>query len=174
MYSTYYVYLCTIATKYIYDAEVAKEIADDVFINAWNSRTTLHHPITAYLVRAVQNRCFNHLQRKRTQEIPLTEAQEQLLSIQEQAININEQPLAYLEDKEFETLVKNAIESLPAKCKEIFQQYVYDRKSYEEIAQANGISSSTVRVQIKIGLTKIKETIKKYYPALLFIIFFEK
>jgi RNA polymerase sigma-70 factor (ECF subfamily) len=171
MYSTYYVYLCTIATKYIYDAETAKEIVNDVFINTWNNRATLNNPITAYLVRAVQNRCLNHIQRKRTQEVPLTDEQEQLLTIQEQAINANDHPLAWLEDKEFETLVSNAINSLPPKCKDIFQQYLYQHKSYEEIAESNGISASTVRVQIKIGLTKIKDILNKYYDLFLFLFF---
>lgn len=174
LYSTYYVYLCSVATKYIYDAETAKEIVNDVFINTWNNRATLNDPVTPYLVRAVQNRCLNHIQRKRTQEVPLTDVQEQLLTIQEQAINADDHPLAWLEDKEFETFVANAINSLPAKCKDIFQQYLYQHKTYEEIAEANGIAPSTVRVQIKIGLSKIKELIYKYYRFLIFFIFFEK
>lgn len=174
LYSTYYVYLCSIATKYIYDTETAKEIVNDVFINTWNNRATLNDPVTPYLVRAVQNRCLNHIQRKRTQEVPLTDVQEQLLTIQEQAINADDHPLAWLEDKEFETFVADAIDSLPAKCKDIFQQYLYQHKTYEEIAEANGIAPSTVRVQIKIGLSKIKELIYKYYRFLIFFIFFEK
>ena len=174
LYSTYYVYLCSVATKYIYDVETAKEIVNDVFINTWNNRATLNDPVTPYLVRAVQNRCLNHLQRKRTQEVPLTDVQEQLLTIQEQAINADDHPLAWLEDKEFETFVADAIDSLPTKCKDIFQQYLYQHKTYEEIAVANGIAPSTVRVQIKIGLSKIKELIYKYYRFLIFFIFFEK
>lgn len=174
MYSTYYVYLCTVATKYIYDAEIAKEIVNDVFINTWHNRATLKDPVTAYLVRAVQNRSFNYLQRKRTHEIPLTEVQEQLLTIQEQAIYTEDHPLTYLEDKEFETFIADAIESLPTKCKDIFQQYLYQYKSYEEIAQANGITPSTVRVQIKIGLAKIKDLISKYYYLFILLFFSEK
>ena len=174
LYSSYYVYLCTVATKYIYDAEIAKEIVNDVFLSTWHNRTSLKDPVTAYLIRAVQNRCLNHIQRKRTQEVLLTDVQEQLLTIQEQAISAEEQPLAHLEDKEFEQSISEAIDSLPPKCKEIFQQYLYQHKSYEEIAQTNGISPNTVRVQIKIGLSKIKDLIKRDYYFLLFLIFFQK
>jgi RNA polymerase sigma-70 factor (ECF subfamily) len=174
LYTAYYVYLCTVAVKYIYDPEVAKEIVNDVFLCTWHNRTSLKDPVTAYLIRAVQNRCINHLQRKRTQEVPLTDMQEQLLTIQEQAIGVEEQPLAYLENKEFEELISSAINTLPPKCKLIFQQYLYQHKSYEEIAQTNGISPNTVRVQIKIGLSKIKDLIKEEYCFLFFLIFFEK
>lgn len=174
LYSSYYVYLCTVATKYIYDPEIAKEIVNDVFLSTWQNRTSLKDPVTAYLIRAVQNRCLNHIQRKKMQEVPLTDIQEQLLTIQEQAISSEEQPLSYLEDQEFEKLIADAIDALPPKCKEIFQQYLYQHKSYEEIALTNGISPNTVRVQIKIGLSKISDLIKRYYPLLLFLIFFEK
>lgn len=31
LYSTYYVYLCAVATKYIFNSETAREIVNDVF-----------------------------------------------------------------------------------------------------------------------------------------------
>ncbi|MCC8096588.1 MAG: hypothetical protein LIP05_15405 [Tannerellaceae bacterium] len=52
---------CAVATKYIYDPETAKEIVNDVFLNIWNNHTPLTSPVNAYLVKAVRNRCLNHL-----------------------------------------------------------------------------------------------------------------
>ena len=156
LYTTFYVYLCAVATKYVYNSEAAREIVNDVFMN-------------------VRNYCLNYLRDKRQQEVPLSDVQENLLSIQELQIDADPHPLAYLENKEFEEKIYRAVDSLPAKCRDIFVQYLYHNKTYEEIAITNHISSSTVRVQIKIGLAKLRELLGDLYPLFLLIFnFFEK
>lgn len=171
LYKTFYVYLCAIATKYVYRADTAKEITNDVFLNVWKNHATLEYPVKSYLIRAVKNRCINHLQREKTSEVPLSEVKEQLLAHQEEQIGREEHPLAYLENKEFEQMIYDAIDTLPPKCKKIFTQYLYQNKTYEEIAQINNISTSTVRVQIKIGLSKLRLLLGDYY--LLFLVIFK-
>lgn len=167
LYNDRYVYLCAVATSYVYDREAAKEIVNDVFLNVWHHRASLHETLHAYLMRAVRNRCLNHIRDKQTKEMSLTHAQEQLLKIKEEAIMTDEHPLAWLENRESEQLIARAIETLPDKCKTIFKQHLYRHKSYEEIANLNDISSSTVRVQIRIGLLKIKDLLHKYYKTIL-------
>jgi hypothetical protein len=175
LYTTFYVYLCAVATKYVYNPEAAREIVNDVFMNVWNHHSALIHPVNAYLIRSVRNYCLNYLRDKRQQEVPLSDVQENLLSIQELQIDADPHPLAYLENKEFEEKIYRAVDSLPAKCRDIFVQYLYHNKTYEEIAITNHISSSTVRVQIKIGLAKLRELLGDLYPLFLLIFnFFEK
>jgi len=171
LYTAYYVYLCAVATKYLYKAEIAQEIVNDVFMNVWDKRADIVYPANAYLIKAVQNRCLNYIQRQRRKEVPLSDIQERLLTIQEQQIGPDSHPLAYLENKEFEEKIYKAISTLPEKCREIFEQYLYQNKSYNEIAETNQITHSTVRVQIKIGLSKLKDLLGDYYP--LFLLLFD-
>lgn len=174
LYSNTYVYLCAVATKYIFNAEASREVVNDVFINVWNNRSTLTYPIRAYLVRAVQNRCLNHLRQQRLQMVSMSDVQEQLLNIQEQQIGEESHPLASLENKEFEERIYSAVNLLPEKCRDIFIQYLYHNKTYDEIAQSNHISPSTVRVQIKIGLSKLKILLGDYYPLFLLVFNFSQ
>ena len=175
LYDCYYRYLCAYATTYVFNPDEAKEIVNDVFMNVWNHHSALIHPVNAYLIRSVRNYCLNYLRDKRQQEVPLSDVQESLLSIQELQIDADPHPLAYLENKEFEEKIYRAVDSLPAKCRDIFVQYLYHNKTYEEIAITNHISSSTVRVQIKIGLAKLRELLGDLYPLFLLIFnFFEK
>ncbi|RHJ95032.1 RNA polymerase sigma-70 factor [Parabacteroides bouchesdurhonensis] len=169
LYSTYYVYLCAVATKYVYRTDAAQEIVNDVFLNVWNNHETLIHPVNAYLIRSVQNRCLNYLRQQRIQEVSLSEVQESLLNIRESQVEIESQPLAKLENKEFEEKIYVAVNKLPPKCRDIFTQYLYYDKSYDEIAKANNITTSTVRVQIKIGLSKLKELLEDIYPLFLLV-----
>ncbi|WP_085536362.1 RNA polymerase sigma-70 factor [Massilibacteroides vaginae] len=170
LYTTYYVYLCAVSTKYVYNYEIAKEIVNDVFLNIWNKRGSLEYPIKTYLTRSVQNRSLNHLRNKQTEEISLSELDEYVLAFHEEQVNLGQQPLTYLENSEFEKLVEEAVQSLPDKCRRIFTEYLYNHKSYEEIAKLYDISSSTVRVQVKIALSKLKDTLKDYY--LLFLVLY--
>lgn len=174
LYSSCYVYLCAVATKYILNAEASREIVNDVFVNVWNNRSTLAYPVWAYLIRAVQNRCLNHLRGQRLQTISMSDVQEHLLTIQEQQIGEESHPLAYLENKEFEERIYSAVHLLPEKCRDIFVQYLYHNKTYDEIAESNHISPSTVRVQIKIGLSKLKILLGDYYPLFLLVFNFLK
>lgn len=169
LYTTFYVYLCAVAVKYVYDPDAAQDIVNDVFLNVWNNKTQLIHPVNAYLIRAVKNRCINYISRKLPQEIPLTDVDEHLLKFQEKLIDTEDQPLAYLENKEFEQLIYESIKTLPPKCRLIFEQYLYHNKSYEEIAKENNIASSTVRVQVKLGLGRIRAVLGDFYPLFLLI-----
>lgn len=170
LYMAYYVYLCTVSTKYVYDAEVAKEIVNDVFLNVWNIREKLVYPIKTYLIRSVQNRSLNYLRDKRIKEVALSELDEYMIAFNEEQVAAPQQPLEYLENKEFESLVSEAIDNLPDKCRDIFIQYLYKHKSYEEIAEMYNLSESTVRGQVRIALTKLKKDMGGFYP--LFILVF--
>lgn len=129
LYNAYYVYLCAVATKYVYQAEAAEEIVNNVFLNVWDNRESLIFPIKAYLIRSVQNRSLNYLRQQKMQFSPLSEVQEYLSTFGEQQIAENDYPLTQLENKELETQIYTAIQSLPPKCRDIFVEYVYNNRS---------------------------------------------
>ena len=165
LYSTYYVYLCAVAVKYVYKPEMAEEIVNDVFLNVWNNRSSLFYPIKAYLVRAVQNQCLSYYRKKRLDEIAVSDIKDYTVEIYEQLVYLDSSPLACLENKELANQISKAIDQLPEKCREIFIQHLYYNKTYEEIAQMKNISSSTVRVQIKQGLSKLRVLLGDLYPV---------
>lgn len=171
LYSASYVYLCAVATKYVYDYETAREIVNDVFLNVWNKRETLEYPIKAYLIRSVRNRSLNYLRSMRTEDVSISELDEYMISYHAEQNQLDAEPLKTLENKEFEELVADAVSNLPEKCRNIFTQYLYHHKSYDEIAQLYDITNSTVRVQIRIALSKMKEFLGDSY--LFFIMFYD-
>lgn len=168
LYNTYYTYLNTIAIYYLYDKNVSAEVVDDVFLNIWYKRKSLSFPIHSYLIRAVQNGCLNYIRSQRTMQTVLDAHQEQILSFQEESILSTPCPLQELELKEMEAEIKDAIHQLPPKCRSVFEAYFYAGKQAEEIAVEMGLTVSTVRVQIKNALDKLKQTLSH----LQFILFF--
>jgi len=117
LYDNYYTYLNTIALCYILDKDIANEIVNDVFMNVWYKRSTLSYPIHAYLIQSVKNGCLNYIRSQQTNERMLTAHKKQLLDLQENFILNNPTPLQFVESREVEKEVREAITKLPEKCR---------------------------------------------------------
>ena len=170
LYDCYYTYLNTVALCYIFNKDVANEIVNDVFINVWHKRSTLTYPIHYYLVQSVKNGCLNHIRSQRTNERVLSEHKTQMLDFQEEYILSNPTPLQYVESQEIEKEVLKAIDQLPEKCRHIFEQYLFNGKLPDEIANDLLISVSTVRVQLKNAMDKLKVSLNHLIGVLLLIL----
>ena len=138
LYKAYYVYLNTIAIYYLFDKNVSAEVVDDVFLNIWYKRRTLAFPVHSYLIRAVQNGCLNYIRSQRNLQSVLDEHKEQIWAFQEDCIVSTLVPLQYVELKETEAEIKEAVSSLPSKCRSVFESYFYAGKSAEEIISQQG------------------------------------
>lgn len=169
LYKAYYTYLNTIAIYYLFDKNVSLEVVDDVFLNIWYKRRTLSFPVHSYLIRAVQNGCLNYIRTQRTLQTVLDSHHEQMLTFQEECILSTPVPLQEVELKETETEIREAINQLPPKCRSVFESYFYAAKSADEIAVEMGLTVSTVRVQIKNALDKLKQMLK-HLLIMLFLI----
>ena len=167
LYGAYYVYLNSIAAYYVIDSNIGGEIVDDVFLNIWNRKHTLVYPVHSYLVRSVQNGCLNYIRMQQAQQNVYKEHKERLLSFQEYHILSTPLPLQYVEMRETETEIRFAVDSLPPQCKAVFEAYFYSGKSADTIADELNISISTVRVQLKKAMDRLKSMLKH-----LLVIFF--
>ncbi|HML69909.1 MAG: RNA polymerase sigma-70 factor [Macellibacteroides fermentans] len=167
LYKAYYSYLNAIAIYYLFDKNISSEVVNDVFLNVWDKRKELNYPIHSYLVKSVQNGCLNYIRSQKTRSSIYDSYSEEISKMEEIHILSNPEPLRNIELKETECQIKEAIEHLPLKCRLIFECYFYEGKSPEEIAIQTNISVSTVRVQIKNALDRLKQLLNH----LLFILF---
>lgn len=152
LYDAFYSYLCGLAVFYIHDKEKARELVNDVFIRVWEHRTTLKYPPLPYLISAVRNTCCNYLRDSR-------KASEITLVLMERLPDTG----LYNEDEveDLVQLISEISEKLPIRCREIFTLHYSEGLDTETISERLGISQSTVRVQLKIALDKIRENMKK-------------
>ena len=168
LYKAYYSYLNTIAIYYLFDKNVGSEVVDDVFLNIWLKRKELTYPVNSYLIRSVQNGCLNYIRMQGIRQSVLDEHTELQLAFLEENVQSTPVPLQYIELKETEAKIREGIDQLPPKCRQVFEAYFYSGLSPDEIADKMNLTVSTVRVQIKNAMDKLKQTLSH----LLFIIFF--
>ena len=151
LYDAYYSYLCGLAVSYIHDFEEAQELVNDVFLRVWERRALLKHPPLPYLISGVRNACFNYLRDNK-------KASEVTISLLERIPDV-----ALYDENEVEDIVRmisDLSSQLPKRCYEVFNLHFDEGLDTADIAKKLGLSPSTVRVQLKLAIDKIREKLK--------------
>lgn len=173
VYITYYCRLKNFAKEYVIYEEDAENIVQDIFFELWNQRPTFvsYTNLSGFLFFSVKNRCIDFIRRKKVEHNAIDSLQkEYLLTLQVNLESLEEFNNKIFGEKDIDTLIHNAIESLPARCKEIFvlnKMYGYKQK---KIAEELNISIKTVENQMATAYKKLKEYLKDYF--ILFLFFF--
>ena len=155
--------LMTFARKYLQDEDSAREVVHIVMINLWEKREAIDasESLKPYLFKAVHNRCLNVMRdrRKFSEELvtePLSDR-----DVQEQ-----------MELMELDAKINQVIDSLPERCKEVFEMNRFEGKRYKEIAEALGISVKTVENQMSKALKILRDQLASYLTVLFWVFLF--
>lgn len=157
LFKLYYTRLTLFANRFVNNVPVAEEIVSDVFAMIWEKADTitLTTSLSAYLFKTVQNRCFNYLKHQKVENLYVNYLERH--NLVDEVVNNAE--ARYLE-KETAAQIKQALENLPDKCREIFVMSRFDHLKYKEIADKLEISPKTVERQISIALQKLRMLLK--------------
>ncbi|RFS18177.1 RNA polymerase sigma factor [Emticicia sp. C21] len=123
------------------DEEEAENMLHEVFIKIWNRREQINPELNfnSYIFTCLRNLAFDYLKKmERSQTM-----QHQYLQMMEDDHHRNSDT----EEAKI-VLLRNAMNSLPAKRKMILKLNVEDGKSYQEIAEMMRISKNTVKNQL--------------------------
>lgn len=160
LYEKYYVFLCMIALHIVRNRDDAEEIVSDVFVKLWNSADRLKEirSVKAYLVKAVHNTSLNYIEhnRKYRQTESLNDRDLKILAWD------SDYPVGHLYEEELLDIIVKGVEELPDSCREIFLLSRDKNLKYNEISDKLGISVNTVKTQIKIALSGLREKVSKY------------
>lgn len=124
LYLMYYPKLVRFAKEFVVLEEDAENITQDVFTDLWERRDAIDHieNVNAYLFRLVRNRCLDYLKHKVFEQ----KYAENVQASFEIELNLKLQSLDRFdvsdisEGNETERLVRDAINSLPKRCRDIF------------------------------------------------------
>jgi len=146
------------AYSFVKSREAAEEIVSDSFIKLWElgSRLSEVENVKAYLLTITRNFSLNYI----TRSYKLLQLNIDDLEFDD--IIVWEDPEEIFLSGEAVKRIRDAIRSLPPQCRIIFQLVKIEGLSYQETADVLGVSLSTVRNQMSIGLRKMTESL----PAL--------
>lgn len=156
VFKSHYVKLTLYANRFLNDIEISKEIASDSLTFLWEKRGTLSftNSVTAYLYKMVQNKCMNHIKHQRIEsEYVNYMIRNKLLD------EIPEHDTNPYHEKEFAEQIRQAIDTLPEKCKLVFEMSRFEYLKNKEIAERLNISQNTVERHITIALEKLRKSL---------------
>lgn len=160
------------ALFYVSNRQVAEDIVTDSFMNYWESRNRLPADtnIPAYILTCVKNRCLTFLRDARLHEEVLLGIKElEEWKIQLKISSLEACDPFELFTAEMQELVNRAINSLPAKTKQIFVMSRLEELSHKEIAAKTGLSTKSVEFHLAKATKILREKLKNYYILILFI-----
>ena len=133
------------------DRQLSEDILQEVWIDLWQRRKQIENGnIEAYLFKAVRFKAYNQFRNSSNRR----EILESLLAIREGAHNNNVEEYLYLTDTK-EVLLR-CIETLPPKCRKVFELSRFEGLKNKEISQQLSISQSTVENHISNALKVLK------------------
>jgi RNA polymerase sigma-70 factor (ECF subfamily) len=148
--------LMQFALNLVRSKELAEELVEDVFVKIWSNRQqiTSIENLTVYLYVAVKNRSLNALSQKAHELV--TAPFDYLDTTVDQ---FSSDPYAIMVTAEMMEKMRQAVESLPPRCKMIFKLIREDGLRYKEVAEILNISVNTIDVQMAIAVRKICATL---------------
>ena len=152
--------LCSFSLKYVGDWDEAKGLVHDVFVTVWEKFETLPSDTNykSYLYTAVRNRSLNYI-RDRKKHSMLEHVKE------EDFAEVN----TTLETAELEQRIELAIQSLPEKCRMVFELNRMEGLKYAQIAEKMGISIKTVEAQMSKALSVLREHLGEFLMLIFFM-----
>lgn len=147
--------------KYTHDLDDARNIVHDVFLGLWEKWEGLPEDTNykSYLYAGVRNRGLNFI-RDRKKQVAFEQVAEGKLALAADEMNATE----------LEGEIEFAIQSLPEKCREVFEMNRKEGLKYAQIAEALGISVKTVEAQMSKALGVLRERLGEFLVLLLFIL----
>ena len=158
IFRTWYGPLVGTAERMLRDRAVAEELVQDVMLELWRRRETLaaDGSAQAYLFQATRNRVLNHLRHLKIEQRSEPEVRGESSSTPHAD--------AAVVEEELDVAVQRAVQSLPDRCREVFELSRVHGLKYAEIARQMGISVKTVEAQMGKALRTLRERLAPWLP----------
>ena len=155
LFDIYYEKLYLFAEKYIYDSDKAHDIVQDVFLKIWENaeRLELTSSIQHYLFASVRNGCLNYLKSLQIEDRNNRKYAEAY---------IESQNVDMVDDEELLARVRQVLDELPEKCREVCLLRFVEGYKYAEIAVRLDMNENTVKAQLHRGMERLKQAFAAY------------
>ncbi len=162
IYEKYWFQLYRKAGQKLQSDALAKEMVQEIFTNLWIKRSGLHiHcSLDAYLYSALKYTILDYFKSLKVRDKYVTLVRNTLT-------NYDNVTLDKINSSELEEKIRIAVNTLPERCRLIFDLSRQEQYSMKEIAKRLDISPKTVENQLSKARKILKYHLKEYVPFLL-------
>jgi RNA polymerase sigma-70 factor (family 1) len=163
IYTRYWHRLFIFALSKLNDQNTAEEVIQNVFVDLWQKRSTDEIVnLSAYLHRAVKNKCIDQIRRGMIRE----RHKELILSTTDEEGPGTEEMIAF---QELKATINEALAALPEKTREIFTLNRLDGLSVREVSKVLSIPERTVEHHLASALKIMKFQLRDFMILLLIL-----
>lgn len=135
-----------------FDMEDAKELASCVFFSLWKHRRELHTDrLRGWLAAAARNEALSFLRKRRAETV----------SEEDCSLIDDKSPQLICEQGEKAAFLRNALDTLDPRSREIIVRHYYYNQSVAAIASQMSLTASNVKVRLMRGRIKLKGVLLK-------------
>jgi RNA polymerase sigma factor (sigma-70 family) len=151
--------VCSIALAIVRDLPTSEDVAQEVFLTAWQGLGQLRNPTSfgPWIRQLTRNHARDVLRTRRRHGPRLTEEQKEGLL----AAFVDPQPLAAerLIEEEERRLLAQALEQLPDEAREVVNLYYREGQSVEQVARLLGLREDAVKKRLSRARTRLREAL---------------
>jgi RNA polymerase sigma factor (sigma-70 family) len=157
--------VASIAVSIVRDADLGREVAQDVFLSAWRDLGQLRdaRSFLPWLRQLTRHRAYHVLRTERRRRRRITTAEsDELLS---EAIDPRpgvEADLAAAEDRR---LLRAVLDELPDETREVVTLYYWEGESTTKVAELLGLSDAAVRKRISRARETLRSSLLQHFAA---------
>ncbi|MDB5061315.1 MAG: polymerase sigma-70 factor [Mucilaginibacter sp.] len=165
IYTRYWKQLYADAYKRLKNKEMAEEIVQEVFTSLWHKRGALNitQTLGGYLFTSVSNLVIDQYRKN----LVRARYKESFKLVYSETDNSTEDAILV---KELEHTIENEVNSLPDKCRSVFELSRVEHKTNKEIAFELGISEKTVEHHITKALKHIRLGLGNYLSIIVILL----
>ena len=161
LFRTYYPRLLAFARSYVYDADAAQDIVQEMFIYLWSRRGTISQcNIAALLMTGVRNRCINYINHLSSLRKHL-ERQDGNSTQRLTNIDMCSDTASEVETRD----ILNQLDTIPPRQEEAFTLVRMDGMTLREAADKMEVSVAMVDKLAKKALVKVTQHFSSIYPT---------
>jgi RNA polymerase sigma-70 factor (ECF subfamily) len=155
--------LVSYSFSFVKDKFLAEEVVENIMLQLWENRVKFEkiNEVKSYLYVMVKNSCIHALKKEQTNVM----LDDSLRDDDTADFDFN------ILEEEFYAVLIDAVNSLPKKCKEVFELSCLEGLKYKDIAEQLQISVNTVKSQRARAIELLREKLKDH-SELLFILLF--
>lgn len=149
LFETYFKRLYDFAASVVFDAALAEDIVQAVFLDLYENPSKLSHEgnIGGWLFVATRNACYRYLNAQKVED------RRKLLYLQ--AVE-RADAHGLIEENEAAPLIGRMLDTLPERCRQICEMRFLENMPFSEIARKLSISENTARVQVFRAIEKLR------------------
>ena len=150
LFEMYYPQLVRFAEGFLYDADLSKDVVQNMFIAFWEKtdHIDIHSSVKGYLYQATRYRCLNKIKSLKIKDSKNVLYVEAMINLHRLDGEI---------DNNCQSWIIEALELLPEKMREIFKMRYLENQKRKQIAAALGITENTVKTQLLRAKKKLRE-----------------